>query len=103
MVFRSGPLTFTPIGARMPLWSMTMRAAMGWSFGAPVVPGIWAAFTISFQMSSGDLISSRHWRYGRPCGSAISSPFASRTNWPVFSSYLNVMRRPALSVMYSGL
>ena len=34
--------------------------------GAEVVPGIFAALTISSQISSGVRIWSRHWRNGRP-------------------------------------
>ena len=62
IVCRSGPLIFTPMGARMPLCSMTMRAAMGWSLGAPVVPGSFVTLSIWRQMSSGDLMELRHWR-----------------------------------------
>jgi hypothetical protein len=54
------------MGARMPLCSMTMRAAIGCSRGAEVVPGTCAAATISSQMSSGPRMCSRHWRKGRP-------------------------------------
>ena len=54
MVSKFGPLTFTPIGARIPLCSMTIRAAIGWSFGALVVPGTIVESTISAQMSSAD-------------------------------------------------
>ena len=47
----------TAIGARTPLCSMTIRAAIGCSLGALVVPGTRAARSISFQMSSAVLIS----------------------------------------------
>ena len=64
MVSRSGPLTLIPMGARIPDWSMTIRAAMGWSLGADVVPGSLAVPTISFQMSSAFRISGRQFRKG---------------------------------------
>ena len=51
---RSGPFTFIPMGARIPLWSMTNRAEIGCNFGADVVPGICATFTSSSQISSED-------------------------------------------------
>jgi len=50
------------MGARMPLCSITSLVSIGWSLGADVVPGMRPAFTISYQMSSGFLISGRHWR-----------------------------------------
>ena len=58
-----------PIGARNPDWSMTMRVSIGCNFGALVTPGISVTATIASQMSWFDLISSRHWRYGRPSSS----------------------------------
>ena len=93
---RSGPFTFTPIGARMPLWSMTIRAAIGCSRGAEVVPGIFPASTISFQMSSGLRIpgqasrsslrsgsnSGRQSLNGMPSSSGMSAPLSSRANLP---------------------
>ena len=80
MVCRSGRNTFTPMLARMPLCSMTIRAEIGCSLGATVVPGIDAARTICVQMSSGLRIpgqaclprlssgsnAGRHRRNGRP-------------------------------------
>ena len=57
-----GPYTFTPIGARMPVESITSRASMGCSFGAEVSPGRWVTLTICCQMSLAFLISGRHWR-----------------------------------------
>ena len=36
---RSGPETFNPIGARMPVESITSRASIGCSLGAEVNPG----------------------------------------------------------------
>ena len=59
---KSGPYIFNPIGAFIPVDSITCRVAMGCSFGLPVNPGTLAALTISFQMSSSFLISSLHRR-----------------------------------------
>ena len=53
---KSEPRTFIPIGARIPVCSMTSRVSMGCNFGAEVTPGNFGDFTISFQMSSGLLI-----------------------------------------------
>jgi hypothetical protein len=51
-----------PMGARIPVWSMTMRVSIGWSLGAEVVPGSRLAFRIASQMSSGLWMWGRHWR-----------------------------------------
>ena len=50
MTSSEGPKTFTPIGARMPLCSMMIRVAIGWSLGAEVVPGIFPTLMISSQI-----------------------------------------------------
>ena len=62
MVSRSGPRTLIPMGARIPLCNITIRAAIGCSFGAEVVPGNSATRTISSQMSSADWMCDRHCR-----------------------------------------
>ena len=49
-----GPFTLTPMGARMPDWSITSRVLIGCSLGALVVPTSGVALTISAQMSSAE-------------------------------------------------
>ena len=49
-------------GERIPVCSMTRRVSIGCSFGAEVTPGRRETSTISFQISSGDLISGRQFR-----------------------------------------
>ncbi len=88
IVARSGPLTLTPIGARMPLWSMTSRVSIGCSFGADVVPGIRPAFTISSQMSSGTLDVRAPLPVGPP---APVGDQARRTRRARYSSALRVV------------
>ena len=84
------------MGARMPLCSMTMRVAMGCSFGAEVVPGIVAAARIASQMSSGfrtpaqasrpalsaGSSAGRQRRKGRPWRSGTRRPSSSRAKLP---------------------
>ena len=60
--FKSCPLILIPIGARIPVCSITNRVSIGCNFGADVTPGNLVTFTISFQMSSGDCISGRQFR-----------------------------------------
>ena len=52
MVGRSGPNTLMPMGARMPVCSITNRVSIGCSLGAEVTPGSEVAATTSAQMSS---------------------------------------------------
>ena len=59
---KSGPYIFNPIGAFIPVDSITCRVAMGCSFGLPVNPGRLESLTISCQISSSFLILSRHRR-----------------------------------------
>ena len=69
-----GPLILIPIGARIPVRSMTRRVSIGWSFGAPVAPGSFATRSISAQISSGLLMCGRQRRNGLPRLSGTRSP-----------------------------
>ena len=62
MVFKSGPNTLIPIGALIPVWSITSRVSMGCNLGADVTPGILDALIISSHISSGDCILSLQFR-----------------------------------------
>ena len=50
------------MGALMPVCSITNRVSIGCNLGAEVTPGSLVTFIISFQISSGELISGRQLR-----------------------------------------